>query len=220
VPFDRQSIRITFNFIVSGTPEIAVTGLTLAGEPGFNAVLALAELASHTPADMVTALNNALMAGVQWADYSHLTGLKMSARGTDGIELTDSVDVAATADYHGVNTNVDAQLTEEISLWSGQTFGHANYGKMYLPHTRLGLVAGSPLATTAAQSAALSEMTTFVQAVNTWATFASGDPVVSVMSSIGAGARKTVAFVRVGRVVDTQRRRRNKLDESYVQSAV
>ena len=55
----------------------------------------------------------------------------------------------------------------------------------------------------------------FLSAVNDITNTGSDPGLISIMSSKGAGTTKGVTTVAVGNVVDTQRRRRNRLTENY-----
>lgn len=107
-----------------------------------------------------------------------------------------------------------------VTLWSGSTFGQANYGRYYLPWANLTVFgttgkmvgAGSVATRSAAFISALNDL------VAGWA--GTEDAVVSIMSSVGSGTTKAAQFVRVGDVKDTQRRRRNAIEETYSQQAI
>lgn len=110
------------------------------------------------------------------------------------------------------------QLAVAVTLASGSSFGKANYGRFYLPWSLPATDATgrypSNEATGIAQQTVsmLSDMQALIEANKT----SGGILDVTNMSSVGGGTNKRVLEVRVGRVVDTQRRRRNRINEAPV----
>lgn len=108
-----------------------------------------------------------------------------------------------------------------ITLASGNTFGDANYGRFYLPWSALAVSTstGKMVVTNV-----LTQAQTFLNSLNAqvlnWNPLDNGDYQVVIMSEKGAGTTKPVRQVRVGDVKDTQRRRRNKLVETYISANV
>ncbi|MGV1089627.1 MAG: hypothetical protein ACOYBX_16765, partial [Mycobacterium sp.] len=134
---------------------------------------------------------------------------------TSGHYITAARQVPTASAITGGSTNVAPQLSIEVGLWSGSKFGRANYGKMYLPHTRMLLDPGTPRVSAANASTTATAMAAFITGLNGSAGGWTGTPEVQVMSRVGSGTTKTVTTVRVGRVIDTQRRRRDRLIEDY-----
>lgn len=101
------------------------------------------------------------------------------------------------------------QLALVTSLRTARARGYASNGRMYwpsaqLPDTTTGLI-------TSAQAIAVANACgTLMTAIR-----GSGVGNPAVMSTFGAGRTEPVTGVRVGRVLDTQRRRRNGLPETY-----
>jgi hypothetical protein len=220
VAYSNQFIKVSYLFTLLGTDEIADTSLNFTSAPGWTgAVTALGEIQS---ADR-TAIYNAyapLFSGTtefRWADYSELTGIKLAAVGTDGTYLTDPVTFEPVSKNTGDDTQVLPQSTIVVSLNTGLNLGGGNRGRMYLPHSRLDVDAGSPLINGAVTNMFAGGAKMFVNAVtaalnaNVTATL-----FPAIMSQVGAGSSKGVTQVRVGDVNDTQRRRRNRLQETYV----
>jgi hypothetical protein len=97
--------------------------------------------------------------------------------------------------------------------------GPARLGRIYLPGPAQTIGSDWRLSV-ANQTNYLNAVVTFIKAAaNSWN---ASDPLFDVaavnVSKVGAGALQRVEFVSVGRVLDTQRRRRNKLVEERVES--
>jgi len=108
-----------------------------------------------------------------------------------------------------------------LSLWSGGTLGQANYGRMYLPWNGIPVRHQDGRISSGAAGNAATDGAAFIGDVNTWAATASAAGVETlIMSKVGTGFRKAPVYVRVGDVMDTQRRRRNRIDETYSTVAV
>lgn len=114
------------------------------------------------------------------------------------------------------------QVATAVTLSSGQTLGKANWGRFYLPQTQTALqadgatVSDANLAGMAAAGVAfLAASYTAIEENKT----SGGILDATNMSSVGAGVNKRVTEVRVGSVKDTQRRRRNRIPESYITAA-
>jgi len=218
--YDRQYLDIDFGFAIGGTPEVAHTGVKYSTVTGWTgAVAALAEIEANETACLtaVAAAMTTLMndGSVAWADYSDFVSVKVAAIGTNGLYLTDPLVFEAAIDS-GASSNVLPQSSIVLSLRSGFTLGKANYGRMYLPHTRSTLTAGGPFVASGdtdgiadAGAQFLNDVTTALTAEVTAVIF----PVI--LSSIGSGFGRGVTEVKVGNVIDTQRRRRRQLAETY-----
>lgn len=220
--YDRQLLRVRFSFTVTGTDEIADTGLTYSTAPGWTgAAAALAELAAADVGpsligNMVTLMDTTQ---AQWASYSELRSVKIAALGTDGdyLEVEDNPYIYEDPDPDsGASENILPQSTICCSLRSGFTTGKANYGRMYLPHTKIaqgtGLAVGDPTSALAVANAFRTFVNACTDDINAETT-AVLFPVIA--SFVGSGTAKGVTEVAVGCVTDTQRRRRNALAENY-----
>jgi len=152
-----------------------------------------------------------------------LTWAKAAALDADGAYLGDPVEVMGTVQSGGASgaTAGSPQDALAVTLWSGTTFGVANFGRIYLPWwvAPVGLdtcTSGGYTPDVATEAADL------IGDLNTLAAGWAGalDAKVCNMSKVGAGTTKQVTSVRVGSVKDTQRRRRNRISETYTTVAV
>ena len=217
--YDRQWLNLEFGFTTT-TPEIAVTNIHYsAGEDWVDAVAALAEIGASdsTMQDILSELSDLMsLSQCSWADYSTLASLKVSARGTTGAYLTDPVVYLGDPTFTGAIGNTAPQESIVLSLRSGFHLGKANFGRMYLPHTRLQQVALA-MTGTAGNAATVAEGgVNFVNGTTVALNAVTTDILrPMILSSQGVGTSREVTQVAVGVVTDTQRRRRNKLDENY-----
>lgn len=110
------------------------------------------------------------------------------------------------------------QLTTCISLRTAVTRGLATRGRMYAPSAPNAVGSGRIAATTTQDMAG--SFATFVEDIATLESIAlAGQPRVVVVSGVGApGPMRIVTKILVGDVQDTQRRRRNELDEVYAEA--
>jgi len=215
--YDRQQLRVDWIFRVDGTDEIAITGCSVSGAADFDAAAALENF--DTPVDgltLDTAMQNLLSpAPIAWASYSTLTDIKVAALGTDGLYLVEPKIYSASSPASGSLEQIVPQQSVVLSLRSPTTLGRANYGRMYLPHCLLPLLAGTPTASVATADAAVADAQTFLNIVNDTFNVGSNPAVLQIMSSVGAGLSRGVTRCAIGTVNDTQRRRRNRISEVY-----
>lgn len=110
--------------------------------------------------------------------------------------------------------NHPPQVSLAVTLETGITRGRAARGRIYLPTTGQSVAADGRISSTNATDLAVRTATflddlTDLMAAPVW-----------VMSDVGAGTSRPVEAVSVGRVFDTQRRRRRQLDEDRVSALI
>lgn len=217
--FDRQHIKITYLWHIFGEPEIAENGLQVCGGPTFDAEASLASIGAGSLASFGQTLITTLVNDpFRLAVYARLDSVKAAAVDTSGHYLGAPVEEAVTMLSLGSSGSVTPQTSICVSLWSGEVFGRANYGKTYIPYTKLDNDTGKAYASDAATAAAATAMDAYLTGLNGVVGGWAGSPSLHNLSRLGSGATKLVTKVRVGRVMDTQRRRRNKLTEAYSES--
>jgi len=222
--YGGQQLKITFMFTVEGTDEIADTSLSYTTAPGWTgAAAALAELDISDAVAIRDFYNDDLMdlSHISWADYSNLVGVKIAALGTNGLYLVDPLIADTDTPDSGTAVGIPPQNTVVMSLRSGFTVGKGNYGRMYLPHTTLGTQTTSPFAASANTAAMalngkdfLNHITSQINAATTAVVFP------AIMSQAAGTPTRGVTNVAFGNVNDTQRRRRNRLQETYSSEAL
>lgn len=215
MPYSTSWLSLRWLYTLQNAPnEVAETGLHVSPQTSNQAaVIALVDAFPAAASDLYTAMQTLLAtSGLEWATYSRLSGVRAAGVGTDGKEFTDPVE-ASFGPNSGSAGQVNPQLSVCISLRSGSRLGRANYGRMFLPHTRMPLVANSPLSATPNALATAGAL--FIATVNEWADSVVPGALVANMSTVGLGSIKPVTEVQVGSITDTQRRRRDQLQESY-----
>jgi len=217
--YNTQSLLVSWHFSIVGTDEEAVTSLHFSA-PGGGGYLAQDDVTVSSDADL-NALGSAMetllsSAEIEWANYSKLTGVRLAGIRTDGSYTGEPRVWNAPGLVTGNATNVPPQCTVVLSMRSGGKFGQANYGRMYLPHTHTLQISGTPYGAPGYTDAIAAHGKTFVESCRTIvSSFADATIRPCIMSKVGAGFTKEVLEVACGNVTDTQRRRRNRLQEIY-----
>lgn len=143
--------------------------------------------------------------GLKWAPQD------VNGRYPDG---QDAVEWFRTTPYNGAASTGYAQIAMVLSLRTARTRGYASNGRMYWPNAQaIGQADGRWSAAIAGAAAAAG-----AQLIAAIADSGMGTP--AVMSAVGAGRTEPITGVRVGRVPDTQRRRRDALAEEYTETVV
>lgn len=169
-------------------------------------------------------VHDALTGMLATANFSSVvwcTGWRAYEIGTNGLmEGNPRIEEFDPADY--VKGTSSAVAVPQIALCVttvAENRGPARLGRFYLPGPTPVLGAGCILTETA-QGTHLTNVTQFLKDVAD-SIDVPASPVSTSMinvSAVGGGALQTVQSVRVGAALDTVRRRRNKLDERYVES--
>lgn len=110
-------------------------------------------------------------------------------------------------------TQLPPQCAYVVSLRSGLSLGRANYGRFYVPVPTWAPGQNGGLATEAQAASARTAAKTMLKGVEADLQVVVSTMRLVIMSNLGFGHTKLVSQLGVGRVVDTQRRRRNKLNE-------
>lgn len=171
----------------------------------------------EVPAAVVTAVETFHKStGAKIASLARLTTIKLNLVGEDGRYVSESTtfhDFPPPGVAGSAAATPPAQLSLAVSLTTNASRGLASSGRFYIPYAAhtvasptTGLLHADDVMATA--NAAV----TLLNALNSG--FPYGDVVVA--SKVGAGKFRPVTGVRVGRVMDTQRRRRNALREEHV----
>jgi len=215
MPYPKPFARLSWLFEIGGTAEVAETGLHIStvGSSPFDADAFVAGSTTTDLSLLATAYGLLFSStGTWWASYSDLVGMKLAALDVTG-HYTSAPLVEAVTGMHGTIESVPPQSSQVLSLRSGLTFGRANYGRMYLPHTMSQLVNGTPYIGVTNADSLSAAAGVLLSSVNTYADGVTAGAGIVLISKVGAGTVKGCANVEVGQVEDTQRRRRNKLNE-------
>ena len=102
-----------------------------------------------------------------------------------------------------------------VTLWSGGTFGVANYGRMYLPTGFSGRHPNQAGANPAECVDLVTLVRTMLRAQVAEVSTLEQDCDLAIFSFKGTGTHKIVQDLKVGTIIDAQRRRRNADVEVY-----
>lgn len=120
-----------------------------------------------------------------------------------------------------VDVHYPNQICIAITLTTAASRGLACKGRIYAPLPVAAVVEADGLISNAAATSIAGAYKTFVEALaDVPGVDTANSPGVCVMSKVGSGETRRVNGLRVGRVLDTQRRRRNALGENYVLTTV
>lgn len=197
-------------------------GGKLPGNEQWSCGLRMASTGAVTSLDPVGMIG-AVTTAVQTYHTSILTSIssrallqfvKLNAIGTDGRYEEESTTEQLVADVGGsgsATSSMPNQIALAVSLTTAFSRGPAHRGRFYLPMPTFGLDANGVFA--AANADAVSDATdTFVASLNAvnaaW-------KVAVISRKLGAPMQRLVTGNQVGRVYDTQRRRRRSLVEDY-----
>lgn len=204
----------------NGPHQYLQWGGTLPGGDIWSCGVRLAPAAGVNAANDPAMLNAASAAVQAWhtngmiSPRCILTFAKLNVVGTDGkyIAPTTLEHVFANVAGTGVEgRSLPNQIALAISLTTGVSRGPAHRGRFYMPMPSVVVQSDGRMATDD-QNAIKMAATTFLGALNAL----SANYKVAVFSrKAGAAQHRVVTGIQVGRVLDTQRRRRNKLAEAY-----
>ena len=151
---------------------------------------------------------------------------KFNAIGTDGKYLdTDNANtIFETGDgVAGTGTvTLPPQCTMAVTLTTGATRGLAHQGRIYLPTLTMAMQSNG-MASNTSVPALVGHVVTLLNSLNTLPALLGGAPKVTIVSKgrfVGqpgetVGIKHLVTGVKCGGVIDTQRRRRSNLVETY-----
>lgn len=151
----------------------------------------------------VTAVNSA------FGTATRFTSTRVQQLEADGSVRATAESILGTPVVGSATTSLPTQCAVVVSLRS-PTAGARGRGRMYLPNPAASALQSNGRLTTTVRDALAVNMRS---AMNIWNGLADTEP-VGVASAAG-GFVTTVNKIQVGDVVDTQRRRRDALPESY-----
>lgn len=199
--YPRAHSRLTFFGDAAQSAEEWQTGIRLDGTqiPNTAALAAALDSFSTRIWQYMSAPSRNRLVGVKWAP-----------QGTDGKygDNGEAVEYFLPTPLSGSGSGGYPQIALCLSLRTSRSRGYASNGRMYIPSTYP--VGGDGMLDENTCENSATSAANFVAEINA---LGLGD--VSVMSNVGAGRIEAVTAVRVGRVMDTQRRRRNQLPELY-----
>ena len=223
--YDRGFLKVSWLFGIENTDEIAVTSLNFSDSAavGWDPAVALGEIDITLLGPQLRNRMQTLLSSVniKWADYSELRAVRIAGVLAAGTEIDPAKQYDDLLPVDGTAADVVPQASIVLSTRSGMSSGSANFGRMYLPHTAFAFAANKAVGDPPDISAFATAAAVFVNGCNTDL----GAVVVqsiraTIMTQVVGGTSKTINQVAIGDVVDTQRRRRNALPETYVFRAI
>lgn len=160
-----------------------------------------------------------LAAGSGWSSASKLRFVKLNriaANGHYADQENTNVKYFDTLPYPtgAAGGTYPNQVAMVVSWVTDATRGRASKGRVYVPTPTLGLQGGVDRFVGSDVQAAANAAAAFINNVNNQPGI-DGAGFVAVVASGVDGTRRPITAVRVGDVPDTQRRRRNAVDEVY-----
>lgn len=214
--YPESFMSVTMNGTIASGNEIWSAGfhvINLSTEPDYNTWRTQVEGFAEEVADRLASMysNAATLAPYD----APMTSVKFAYLGTDGKYKGEAIEVPVTA-RGANNTGYLPQGTLVTTLDSGKFKDPGKYNRFYLPILP-GDLAGQWRLTSGQQTAYANNVKSALVDINDIIENAPGSPawIVGVVSASGTGYASGVVAVRVGAIVDTQRRRRNKLPEAY-----
>lgn len=219
--FNDPQIKLSWNWEITGTDEIGTSGVSLVQTGGI--LSDLDWFAAQTA--NIEDFGDAIEAFWSSADSCvpqgcKLTSVKMALLDLDGHYQTEAVESPLTATGFYAN-QFAAQLAVVTTLDTGKFKAPGKYGRFYTPVAIVGGGTDYFLSPTT-QGNYLDAAVEFIDAINAAADIpvTNGKARVAAFSSVGSGSSLNVTSVKLGRLYDTQRRRRNQLTENYMSAPV
>lgn len=213
--YPGEFLKLTFSGTVA-QQDIWSNAFTLLNETVDDAAAAFAAL---NPADLLTAATDFYRgANSGMANYNWLTQIKLAHIGTDGKTIGEPKVFDLTSPVLGsYQGSVIPQASIVVSLETDVPRGLASKGRFFPPSGFADVQTNSATLSTASTEAIANRAVAFINAINTWGDLGANSVAVAINSSARTGANHYVTGVRVGNVTDIQRRRRNRIAETYVE---
>lgn len=151
-------------------------------------------------------------AATQISSYVHLREVAFHLIGADGKQIGETRRTPAAQSGTGGSLEFPTQVALRVSLGSGQR-GRSQKGGFYVPVPAIAMQATDGLVTAAAADSLLASTMTMLNAIN-------DIPGVFVCIGSSVSGNVPVRLVRVGRRLDTIRRRANAIPEAYRAAAL
>lgn len=230
-PYDRKHLRITWGGKLPGNEDwscsinmAAVDGLaTITGNNNFIDAMDTSGAFLDSVATAVSDYHT--RATTHIAASGKLTYVKVAKIEVDGRYPADynaSEHVFSSIGGGGGNEAIPNQIALAVSLTTDVTRGPAHRGRFYLPVPAAFAVPTDGLISASVATDVTASTRTFLEALSDFPGIDTPvSPEVVVMSrKSGAPRTREVTGVAVGRVLDTQRRRRRSLPETYSHDVV
>lgn len=160
-----------------------------------------------------------------WSTAAKLDFVKLNVIGPDGRYRNQGQTVAfyseAQPPIDGTLTPGPAQTAMVVSLLTDLQRGRASRGRFYVPCGAFGVDSGTGRVSTPVVNDAADAAQDFLDSLNNMPGLDVNNPRVVIASNLGnPGPANNVTAIAIGNVLDTQRRRRNQLPETYTERPV
>lgn len=171
-------------------------------------------------ASWVTNYNPVPGPGSGFSSLSKLEWCRLAVKDESGLDKFESrIHTAAAPVASGALTTHAPQIAYVVTLWSGKTVRRANWGRFYVPTPVVDTnYANGRLGQSWCDSVAAAARSVMI-AINGEISTVGIATYPAIISKVGVGEVNPIAQIGVGRVLDTQQRRRRKLDEAIVYTA-
>lgn len=225
--FDRQHVLLTWGGDLSGG-EKWVCSLRTAPFPIVPGAVFINDddLASLSPSYVAAVKAFHASQTLKLSSLAKLTFVKLAAIGTDGKYIPGAVSVKETVfapiggaggmpgSYDSTSPQVN-QVALCITTTTDMPRGYGHQGRFYLPVPQM-FPAADGLISAADADGVKAAVKTFIEAIaDVPGIDTDVSPTPCVMSRHGTGSTHKITGAKVGRVLDTQRRRRRSLPENY-----
>lgn len=227
-PFDRESLYVQWGGSLPGGEQWSC-GVRMANDGVASATGNLYIEGMDTQVAVDGWIKDAVLAFHQRpatliSNVAHLEFVKFNKIGLDGKYMDPTTSVhyyPAGTTGSGTGQQPANQVTLAITLLTGVSRGPAHMGRFYIP-LPIAPVGNDGLISLGVADGIRDSARTFLEDLSNMPGVDSlGSPSVVVMSrKAGAPRTRQVTGVKVGRVLDTQRRRRRSLPESYESTVV
>lgn len=210
-------IKLTWGGSVAGE-DIWSNSLSLAG----NQAVPIQEVFNALDLTAINALIQTAYSGtgglVPYCTYAYV---KAAVIGTDGKTVGEPKIYDRPQAMPGTATfTTPPQSSVAVTLTTDQVRGLAHEGRIFLPAGFGDVAANTGRISALVLSQLLTRFTTFFDGINTYLDTIPGQYSIYIASAVRQGAFRRVTGVRIGNLVDTQRRRRNRLAETYTSGSL
>jgi hypothetical protein len=215
MPYPTQFIRLTWGGGFQAEEEQWSNGLNFASPSGFvnSEFQALGDVLPLI-GTIIQAWHTNPDAGI--SNRCTLEWVKIALIGTNTSYAEEAIEYQYIAPVAGGSTGaIETQRSLAVSFKTAVRRGPASNGRFYIPAYRLG-VGSDGRVTTSDQTDLLAAALVFIADLNDEISNVLPTTSLHVMSAQGSGHQEPVTSIRVGNVIDSQRRRKNKMIETYV----
>ena len=217
--YESPFVRLTWGGSFEAEEEQWSNGLSIAQPGGITqAQKEFLAVGINTLAGIIEDWHINVDAGI--SNRCRLEWVKIALIDEEGHYIGDADEYQFLVPVNGGSTGaIETQRSLAVSFKTAVRRGPASNGRIYIPAFRIGVATDGRLST-ADQTDCLAAALIFIADINSEVDSVLPTAAVSVVSAQGSGAQEPVTSIRVGNVIDSQRRRKNKMIETYVSGAL